>query len=174
MSAFARNTDPVSALAGLLDALDADRRASRATAKRGESNRLRLLMVHGAAAMVVAPLFLVYSLANGLTSASWALLRSIPFAPHSVAGWLFVAGAVVMLGSAARNASVAAVGLGMMAVWYLSFAATFTYAAVGWWLAGSDPETMPGLYAGPVYGHLCVIMIIQLVTALRMRADGET
>ncbi len=173
MTAYARSTDAVSALASLLDALDTDRRAAKATAKRGESNRLRLLMVHGAAAIIVAPLFLVYSAANGLTSTSWTLLRSIPGAPHTVAAWLFTAGVVVMLGSAARHAGVAAVGLGMMGVWYLSFASTFSYAAWAWWMAGADPATMPGIYAGPVYFHLAVIMVLQLAAALRVRADRE-
>ncbi len=165
--------DPTSALADILDALDHGLRLSRATAKRSEGNRLRLLFIHGGAALIIAPLFLVYSTTNGLSSTSWTLLRSIPGAPHTVAAWLFAAGIVVMLGSAARHAVVAAVGLGMMAAWYLSFSVTFTYAAWQWWDAGADPKTMPGIYAGPLYFHLCVIMGLQMVTALRMRGHHE-
>ncbi len=162
-------SDPTGALADILDALDHNLRLSKATAKRSEGNRLRLLMVHGAAALIIAPLFLVYSTTTGLSSPSWDLLRSVPGAPHTVAGWLFVAGMVVMLGSASRRAAVAATGLGMMAVWYLSFSVTFSWAAWSWWYDGADPQTMPGIYAGPLYCHLSLVMWIQMVTALRVR-----
>ncbi len=168
-SAVARRAshDPILELAMTLEALDVSLTLSRATAKRGEHNRLRLLMVHGAAAMIIAPLFLAYSIANGLASPSWALLRTIPGAPHTVAAWLFVGGAVVMLGSAARSRPVAATGLAMMGVWYLSFATTFSYAAIQWWLSGAESAQMPGIYAGPVYLHLAIIMVLQVIAALR-------
>ncbi len=169
-----RSRDPILELAMTLDALDVNLRFSRATVKRGEKNRLKLLMVHGAAAVIVAPLFLAYSLANGLASPSWALLRSIPGAPHTVAAWLFAGGTVVMLGSAGRHRQVAAAGLVMMAVWYLSFATTFSWAAIRWKLEGGNPDTMPGIYAGPVYLHLAVIMILQVFAALRAERAGAT
>ncbi len=168
-----RSSDPTSALADILDALDHNLRLSKATAKRSEKNRLRMLYVHGAAAVIIAPLFLTYSSATGLTSASWNLLRSLPGAPTSVAAWLFIGGVVAVLGTAARNTGIACAGLGMLACWYLSFAATFTYAAYEWWHNGADPQTMPALYAGPVYAHFAAIMLIHLVTALRMRGRRE-
>lgn len=168
-----RNTDPVTSLAALLNALDTDRKAARATAKRDESDRLRILMVHGLFALVVAPLFLVYSTTNGLTSASWTLLRSIPGAPHTVAAWLFTAGILVMLGSAAKVRRLAAAGLVLMAGWYLSFASTFTYAVWLWWHNGADPSKMPALYAGPAYAHFSVLVALQLITALRTKVRSE-
>jgi hypothetical protein len=168
-----RGDDPASALADILDALDNNLRLTKATAKRSEKNRLRMLYVHGAAAVIIAPLFLAYSSATGLTSASWNLLRSLPGAPTSVAAWLFVGGIVAMLGTAARHTGVACVGLALLACWYLSFAATFTYAAWEWWRAGANESTMPALYAGPVYSHFAAIMLVHLVTALRMRGRRE-
>lgn len=164
-----RRDDPTSALADLLDALDTGLKLAGATAKRSEKNRLRMLYVHGAAAVIIAPLFLTYSSATGLTSASWNLLRSLPGAPTSVAAWLFLGGVVAMLGTAARHVGVAVVGLGLLATWYMSFTATFTYAAWEWWRDGAETSTMPALYAGPVYAHFAAIMVIHLVTALRMR-----
>ncbi len=168
-----RREDPTSALASLLTALDTSLKHEKATAKRSEHNRLSMLYLHGGAAIVIAPLFLTYSLATGLTSASWNLLRSIPGAPTSVAAWLFVGGVVAMLGTAARHPTWAAVGLGLLAGWYLSFAATFSYAAFDWWRDGANTSTMPALYAGPVYCHFALIMVVHLITALRMRGHHE-
>lgn len=65
MTTLNRTSDRLEALASILDALDAGKRLADATAKRSEHQRLRLVMVHGAAALIIAPLFLVYSPPTG-------------------------------------------------------------------------------------------------------------
>ncbi|MEU1761320.1 hypothetical protein [Micromonospora sp. NPDC005652] len=162
-----RGDNPIDALASTLDALDRHLHRADVVIKRSESNRLSLLHIHAAAALVIAPLF--WSIGSaGMTGPSWVVLRAIPGMPGSLAVVLAVGGLVLAVSTTLRHKRVEIVGLAMLLAWYLTIAVGFGAASVVWVAGSNSPAQRPSFYAAAVYTHLAVIMAVHIRTLRRM------
>lgn len=168
---------PVDRLAAALDGLEAlvvsaDAKAERSqvVARRSERNRLSLLHIHAAAALVIAPLFSSIG-EQGMQGPSWLVVQLIPAAPHSLAALLAVGGIILGVATWFRHKTGEMLGLLLLTAWYLVIAVSFGVASLVW-LADTPDGPRPSFYAPAVYFHLAVIMLVHLRTLRRMRRDG--
>lgn len=158
--------DAIAALAHTLDSLDSHIRTVDATAKRSEKNRLSMLHLHAAAAVVIGPLFAAIG-RDGMVGATWTVTRMIPGAPFTLGVILFVGGAILGPATWFRVLFWEKIGLWMLLVWYATIAVSFAAAVVLWLLQGAPPNR-PALYAPAVYAHLAIIMVVHLTTLRRI------
>lgn len=162
-----RGEDTIDALARTLDALDDHLRLSDATVRREQRNRLGLLHVHAAAAVVIAPLFAALG-PDGMTGATWAVARLIPGAPYTLAALLMVGGVILGTATWYRRVGWELVGLWVLMSWYAIIAVSFGGAVLLWFADGRPPQR-PSFYAPAVYAHVGVILWVHRMTLVRIR-----
>lgn len=160
--------DPIEALADTLDALDIHLNRAETVVKRSEANRLSLLHIHAAAAVVIGPLFASIGV-EGMYGSSWRVVRLIPGAPYSLAAVLAVGGVILGVATWYRHKPAELVGLALLLTWYILIAVSFGLASLLWLADGSRAGPRPSFYACMVYGHLAVIMAVHMRTLRRMR-----
>lgn len=166
MVAMADNRDPVAALAAILDSIDATTRVTTGKLRSNERNRLGLLVVHGIAAMLIAPLFITVT--TMMTAPTWVVLRQIPGAPYSLAAILGIGGIILLPATVVRAKKWEIAGLTLIFVWYSTMAVGFAGAVFVWAATGRDTTTRPSLYPSLVYAHLAIVMAVHLATLRRM------
>lgn len=160
--------DAIKALAGTLDALDTHIKTADATVKRSERNRLSMLHLHALAAVVIGPLFAAVG-TDGMTGATWSLVRLIPGAPFTLAAVLFAGGVILGVATFRRALRWEMLGLWMLFAWYAIIALSFGGALVLWLTNGMPGgAAKPSPYAPALYSHLAVVMLVHLRTLRRM------
>lgn len=161
--------DPVGALAAMLDQIDVNSRRTTATLRRSERNRLSLLVLHGLAAIVIAPLFLAQTAApGGMDNPTFVALRLIPAAPYVLSAILALGGLILVPATLVRNRPWEMVGLTLLSVWYLTISIGYA-AAIGVWAHDGYPNKgRPSFFAPPLYLHLGIIMIVHWGTLRRL------
>lgn len=136
-------------------------------ARHGTRYRLNLLWVHSVAALMMAPLFMATG-REGMTGPSFSFLRSLPGSPYSVGIILMAGGLIVGMGCIFRAKLVEAIGLILLAIFYITLAITFAVPPTRWLIG--EQLIKPPLYGPVLYGHLTVIMALHirgLLTSLR-------
>lgn len=159
-------SDPVAALADLIDAMDDHVRTSEAAQRRSEGNRISILYVHALFALMIAPAFAAYG-REAMTGPIWVLIRSLPGTPGTLALIMFLGGLILAIATTLRDRIWEMVGLGFLIVWYGTISFSFSVAVLVWILEGGNGPK-PGLYAPLVYGHFAVIMLVHCHTLRRM------
>ena len=163
------NEDPLAVLASWLDRMDVTSRQTNESLHRNERNRLSLLVLHGVAAVVIAPLFALQTAGpTGMSSPSFVAIREIPNAPYTLAFLLGLGGLILVPATVSRHRPSEMVGLAMLAAWYLVLAVGFGMAVGVWASAGHPATARPSLYAPGVYAHLAIIMFVHMVTLARL------
>lgn len=161
-------------LAAVLEELREQSRVDAAAVRSGERYRLNLLIVHGAAALLISVLFMGSKAA--LIGPSWLALSKLPGFPYSLGFILSLGGFVLLSGTLVGSTRSEMVGLAIVGIWYAMTGAGFAIPAAEWVgaavIAAQRGELhvgpMPALYPAIVYMHLAVIMCVHLWT-LRFR-----
>jgi hypothetical protein len=168
-----QDEDPVNRLATWLSVIDITSRETEGKLKTSETNRLNMLVIHGVAALLVAPGFAAQLAApGGMDSPSFAVLRHIPGTPYGLAFILGLGGAILVPATLARSREWELVGLALLATWYLTLAVALAAAFIPWAYAGRDPHTRPSLFGVQLYLHFTAVMIVHSLTIIRkMRRD---
>lgn len=164
-----REDDPVAALAEWISAMDVTSRRTTATLRRSERNRLSLLVVHGLAALVIAPLFFAQTAApGGMDSPTFVVLRLVPAAPYTLSTILTLGGLLLVPATLAHNRQWEMTGLLLLIVWYLTIAVAYAAAIAVWARAGYPASGRPSLFAPALYLHLGIIMLVHWSTLRRL------
>lgn len=162
--------DPVTQLAQWLALIDNTSRDTNVKLRRNEKNRLGLLLVHGCAALTIAPGFAIQlSSPGGMDAPSYQILRLIPGVPYSLAFILGLGGAILIPATIARARGWETLGLVLLATWYATMSITLYAAFIPWAYAGGDMHTRPSLFGGQLYTHFLVVMLVHLYTLAKMR-----
>jgi hypothetical protein len=164
--------DLLDGLEALVHSVDDSARQSRAVARRSESNRLSLLHIHAAAALIIAPLFALLG-REGMQGPSWTVVRLIPAAPYSLAVLLAVGGVVLGVATWHRHKPAEMLGLWLLLSWYVTISVSFAGAALLWLVDSDHTGPKPSFYPPAVYLHLSVIMAVHLRTLRRMRRGDQ-
>lgn len=159
--------DKINQLAQALDSVDVHVRAVDATAKREHRNRLNMLHLHAAAAIVVGALFMTMP-ASSMTATNWIVINMIPGTARSLGLLLLIGGLILGPATHTRNLRWEKIGLWLILLWYATIAFSFGTAAM-LYLAGAIPgAAAPAFYAPMVYLHLTLVMVVHLLTLNRM------
>lgn len=162
--------DPIDALSDMVEDFSIYVKGAEVEHRESIRYRLNLLWVHAFFALLIAPLFALSTLAGG----SFAVMRAIPGAPHTLAAFLLVGGMVLGYGCVFRRKMVEIVGLILLAIWYAILALSFLAAIVVYFMDGALAAFPPTYYAPVLYLHLSTIMAVHMSTlARRLRADKE-
>lgn len=161
-----RGEDPVAALADMLDQIDVTNRSNTTRLQRNESNRIGLLVVHGCAAVLIAPLFTTVT--STMNSPTWVVLRAIPGAPYSLAAFMGLGGLILLPATLVRAKWWEIVGLSLIFAWYATMATGFAGAVIYWAAEGLPDDARPSMYPSLVYGHLAVVMAVHIATLRRL------
>lgn len=159
--------DKIDQLAAALDDVDRHVRAVDATAKRERRNRLNMLHLHAAAAILIGPLFALVEPAT-LNGANWAIIRLIPGAPITLGIFLLAGGLILAPATHFRQLRWEKAGLWIILAWYAIIAFSFGGASL-LYLTGRNPApNAPAFYASLVYFHLTCVMVVHLATLNRI------
>lgn len=175
-----RDTDPVGALADMLDQIDVSVTRTHRRARLDEDTRLNMLKVHGAWAIVTALLFAANG-QDGTSGPIYQFLRWLPGFPYSMAALLLVGGLILLPATIARHRPLEMVGLVMLMAWYgtigigfLVPVATWSAHAVAALLSGLPlPPGKPGMHAPGVYNHFCNVIFVHLLALYRKQRDAR-
>lgn len=164
-----RDRDLIGDLAAVLDGLAGHVARADGQARRSESNRLTLLHVHAAAALLIGVTFATVN----LSGSAWAVVRLIPGAPWSLAGLIASGGLLLGVSTVRRCKRTEIVALSVLATWYAIMAVSFGGSIVLWYAANPPSGPRPALYPPVVYAHLAVIMLVHVWTLSRMRRSDQ-
>jgi uncharacterized membrane protein SirB2 len=159
--------DKIDQLARALDHVDQHVRKVDANERRERRNRLNMLHLHSAAAVLIGILFAIHDPA-ALTGANWAIARLIPGMPVSLGLLLLIGGLILGPATHLQSLRWEKTGLWIIMAWYAIIAFSFAGSSL-LYLAGRNPSaTTPAFYASLVYLHLTCVMIVHLATLNRM------
>lgn len=159
--------DKIDQLARALDGVEIHVRAVDASARREQRNRLNMLHLHAAAAVLIGPLFALVEPAT-LNGANWAIIRVIPGTPVTLGLFLLLGGLILGPSTHLRHPRWEKVGLWIILTWYAIIALSFGGAGL-LYLTGNNPApNTPAFYAPMVYLHLTCVMVVHLATLNRM------
>lgn len=159
--------DKIDQLAQALDDVDRHVRKIGANELRERRNRLNMLHLHAAAAILVGLLFALLDPA-ALSGANWAIARLIPGMPVTLGILLLTGGLILGPATHWRSPRWEKVGLWIILSWYAIIAFSFGGASL-LYLSGDNPSpTAPAFYASLVYLHLTCVMAVHLTTLNRM------
>lgn len=136
--------------------------------------RANLLWVHSFAALVMAPLFAAIG-EVGMRGTSFAVLRTLPGTPLSLAVVLGVGGLVLGLGCVFVSRRVQIAGLLGLLVFYMTLSISFGAASIQFVANGPIPGAMgvPAYYAPIVYLHISIIMAVHMTTLIASRVRSR-
>jgi hypothetical protein len=159
--------EKIEALAAALDRVGEHVDAVDATARRSEKNRLSMLHLHAAAAILVGCLFAAVD-NSAMQGPNWIVIKMIPGAPESLGYFLLAGGLILGPSTWYRRLFWEKVGLWIILLWYATISTSFGTATL-LWLAGDNPSPItPAFYAPIVYLHLSCVMMVHLITLGRM------
>lgn len=166
-----RAADPIDAFTDLMDGFSEYIIRAGDQVQHGRQYRLNLLWIHALFALLMGPTFMALG-RNGMTSAAWFYLRSVPGAPASIGAVLVVGGFILGTGCVLRNRVVECVGLVAVAAFYLTIAVGFGAANIHWYTSDTPIGPKPASYAPLLYLHLVVIMCLHLWTLIGVIRRG--
>lgn len=131
--------------------------------------RVNLLWLHCIFTLALAPLFAATP-PEALQGPAFAYLVAIPGTPWSEAVLLWIGGIILGFGCVFRAKRTEAIGLALLALFYLVLTVCFTLATFHWATAGGKATT---LYAPIVYLHFAMVMCTHIYGVLMSRTDDR-